>query len=369
MINLARQVTCIRKCRDNNNKIRYYLLRDDKLFGSVDIIISDELKLLMKERRIKVSNLRLSIKGSIIDSNGGCPGEDDIAFLPSWLIKDLNCPKHLTFNSKLSKQQLQQLIMKAELMNCDIKQWDNLVIIESVDRIMINSIGDILLLDDLYDKYDDIITSERGAFKDTEFKSINLKGLNTSYMRSFNNMFRRCKTDAINLCNTKTGNVTEASGMFADCTAKSIQFGLTNFINLLDTSYMFAGCKLKTLDLSQWIAGNIFVANCMFLSAQIDKLNVQSLINNKVQNLENMFAGFKTPGILDLNSFCIDSDSTWLAKSMFNRCEAKEIWLQNFYIKPYVNHKYMFERCKADVYGPEVLSTLGANYKGRIPKC
>lgn len=369
MLNLVRQVTCIRKCRDSNNKIKYYLLREDSLFGSVDVIISDELKQLMKDRRIRVSNLKLSVKGSIIDKNGGCPGEDAVAYLPSWLIKDLSSPKHLSFNSKITKQQLQQLILKAELMSCSIKHWDNLVIIESADRIIINSIGDIILLDDLYDKDDSIITAERGAFRDTEFKSITLRGLNTSHMRSFNNMFMKCKADTINLCNINTINVNEASGMFGNCSAQSIQFGITNFTNLTDVSYMFAGCKLKTLDLSPWITGNIFTAKCMFISAQIEDLNVQGLINNKVQSLEKMFAGFKTPGILDLSSFCINNENTWDVEAMFNRCEAKEIWLQNFYIRTYINIRYLFDRCTAEVYGPEVLSRLCRNYKGRIPKC
>ena len=364
MRNLVRQATCIRKCRDNNNKIKYYLLKESGLDGLTFAIIGDELKQMLKARSICVNNLKLSIRGSIIDRNGGCQDEDAWAYLPSWLIKELSKPKHLSFNSKLPKQKLQQLIMKAEMMNCSIKRWDNLVIIESSDQIIINSIGNILLLDDLYDKDDDIITSERGTFKGTEFKSITLKGLNTSYMTSFNSMFRRCKAKRIDLSNINTGNVTEASAMFNDCEAKSIKFSLTNFTNLLDTSYMFQNCKLDSLDLSMWITGNIRLAQYMFCNAEINKLNVQDLINKNAQNLGKMFAGFETQGILDLSSFHVNTEATYITKGMFSGCEAKEIWLQNFYMLPYIDNKYMFAGCDADVYGPEVLRFRCEHYKG-----
>ena len=349
---------CIRKCRNISNTPVLYILRnlvDNRLVA----FTSDVLRSFIKCNRINVTNLKLSKSDRIIDCNEGVQDDESIALLTKRFIRDHDGPKHLKF---MSNANLTPLIKKAEMVGCQVYYWDNLVAISSQHDVLIASAARLVFINDFYDTDNNGITRNTSSiFALSHFKSIDLDGVDFSYMTCMNHMFFDCEAEEISLRNASTSNVKSLKYTFGRVKAKKINFGQLDFRNVDNMYRCFEEIKLEQLDLSTWKVKFIDNTKEMFMFSKIGKL---TLGNNWYvsTNLVRMFANFKTPNVLDLNGLSVGDYSSLC--EMFYDTKAKAITLRQIDPSRGLDCYNMFDECKAPVYGTYNLKNLCNTWAG-----
>ena len=203
---------------------------------------------------------------------------------------------------------------------------------------------------------------------------LDLAGVDTSAMRSMDNMFRGCIwLKSVNLSGWDTTHVVDMSRMFSYCkNLTEIYFNGWSTPNLQYTYSAFADChSLKKLDLSGLYTGNVTDMSSMFSdcysleSLLINKwntshaiemdymfydcyalksLNVSSFNTSKVTTMSHMFSHCETLKSLNLGSF--NTSNVIDMTSMFAGCyNIKSLDLRSFSTGRTKYMDYMFESC------------------------
>ena len=178
-------------------------------------------------------------------------------------------------------------------------------------------------------------TSLLRAFDHSTYKSIDLRGLDTSRVTDMDNMFSYCsELKQVDISGIDTSKVTFMASMFQECTS------LTDLdLSKLDTSkvvtmdIMFHNCySLRNLDISNFNTSNLISAWSMFGNCKsLKNLDVSSFNTSNLQNLHSMFSGCSGLTELDLSNFNLPNAK--YMNEMFSECRnLKKLDLSNFNI-------------------------------------
>lgn len=174
-------------------------------------------------------------------------------YLSRDFMQDINCTKHLEF--KPNYENLENYINKASILGFNIQKVEKDVYIVNIKDTMILVTKNKICMP----KY------SNNLFEQTDFKSIDLKGLDSS-------------------------KTIEMSGMFLNSYAEEIKN-----INKLDLSFvssmrsMFAVNELKRIDLSNLKTPRLENTCRMFLESTIDELDITNLDFSTIQIAAEMF--------------------------------------------------------------------------------
>lgn len=134
-----------------------------------------------------------------------------------------------------------------------------------------------------------------GAFRDTKFNTINLRGFDTSWVGVMSDLFLNCRSlEKIDLRGLDTSNVSYMAGMFREChQLKKLDLSDLYFPDVLDLAYMFDGCnKLETLDLPNLNTKNVRCLRSMFRDCkELKRIDLSNFDTRNVQDMNNMFNG------------------------------------------------------------------------------
>lgn len=146
-----------------------------------------------------------------------------------------------------------------------------------------------------------------GAFRDTEFNTIDLRGFDTSWVGVMSDLFLNCRSlEKIDLRGLDTSNVSYMAGMFREChQLKKLDLSDLYFPDVLDLAYMFDGCySLEELNLPNLNTKNVIYLSKMFRDCkELKEIDLSSFDTCNVRNMDQMFDGCETIRKLDLSKF------------------------------------------------------------------
>lgn len=172
-----------------------------------------------------------------------------------------------------------------------------------------------------------------GMFDGVSFKTLDLKGFETSRVTSMRYMFRGYEDD---------------EGGFWLSDLESLDLSGFDTSNVTDMGGMFVGCrKLKNLDLSNFDTGNVTDMSDMFLEcAGLESLNLRSFDTAKVINMSGMFNYCCSMKTVDLSSFNTANVSSM--RSMFYDCNSlKALDVSGFDTANVIDMSGMFNDCES----------------------
>lgn len=204
----------------------------------------------------------------------------------------------------------------------------------------------------------------------------NLKALNTSDTKYFNNMF--CFSDttcrslkALDLSGFNTEKAVTFTSMFYNCCAlTSLDLSSFKTPNLEFTSYMFANCKkLTSLDISNFDTGKVRSMEFMFYHCEsIPALDLKHFDTGLCENMDNMFSDCHKAAVIDVSSF--RTPKVQDMRSMFNRCRAlKTLDLSGFSNESLTNMPYIFQSCESlesgnfDKFGTSQVKSMSYTFR------
>lgn len=132
-----------------------------------------------------------------------------------------------------------------------------------------------------------------GAFRDTEFNTIDLRGFDTSWVEVMSDLFLNCRSlEKIDLRGLDTSNVSYMAGMFREChQLKKLDLSDLYFPDVLDLAYMFDGCySLEELNLPNLNTKNVIYLSKMFRDCkELKEIDLSSFDTLNVQDMNDMF--------------------------------------------------------------------------------
>ena len=178
--------------------------------------------------------------------------------------------------------------------------------------------------------------------------SLDMHGFDTSNVKSFESMFRRClDLTELDLSMFDTSNATNMSYMFLNCTGlTSLDISNFNTSNVEYISGMFSSCsKLESLDLSHFDTKKVKSFSSMFDScSKLASLDISSFDTSTATSMEKMFYGCTALTELDIRNFNTDKVTTM--NSMFYNCKLlTTLELSNMNTKKVTNMSSMFYGC------------------------
>lgn len=278
------KVKCIQKFRDKNNNIIGYRLQDSN--GSTRDVTPQQLKAVMKQCKLEISNLALTSDNRLIDK---------------------------PINQEQDKQQVRNLtniknkILKMMMLGCvhNLKTTCGHTIylanIPNRESIM-------YIPDDVTEAFDlataayhdfsgsklkvyggNNLKSAKYLFAGNDFKEIDLSNFGTGNITDMSCMFRYCKTILLNLSNFNTSNVTNMADMFVGVKAEEINLSHFDTSNVANMYQMFAGCKTTSLDLSSFDTSHVSDMEHMFKGCNIEYVDASHFKLNQATNIRYMF--------------------------------------------------------------------------------
>ncbi len=182
-------------------------------------------------------------------------------------------------------------------------------------------------------------------------KTMNLKKLNVSGVKSMKGMFSSCTSlKTLNLIGWNTANVTSMESMFLGCESLTTLYRNSwNTSKVTSMENMFTGCKsLTTLDLTDWDTSNVTSMKNMFYSCTslTDLSSINSWNTAKVTTMHGMFNYCISLTYLDLYEW--NTSNVTNMSRMFDSCSSL-IYLNfsNWNISNVTNMAAMFYSCNS----------------------
>lgn len=180
--------------------------------------------------------------------------------------------------------------------------------------------------------------------------SMDLSGLDASYVRDMNGMFYGCcALKSLDISGFQTPYLTNMQHMFDRChSLESLNLNGLDTSSVTDMSYLFFQCEsLKSLDLSGLDTSRITSARCMFEScSSLQTLDVSGFDTSNVTDMCSMFNSCRSITSLDVSSFDTSrvTDMGW----MFSSCESlTSLDMRGFDTSKVTRTHSMFESCRS----------------------
>lgn len=220
------------------------------------------------------------------------------------------------------------------------------------------------------DKNISINKNSTHVFSNSTFKTIDLRGLDTSDLESFYCMFQYCKAREINLTGLDVSNVIKMTNAFNSFCGKLVGFETLDTSSVERTDCMFQNCRMNELNLSNFNTKSLKNMFGMFDSAVIDEIKFGNFNAKGIRNMSYTFYNFVTNN-LDLSNF--NTKSLRLATGTFQGLICNVLNLKQFNTKRVEEMDNIFRGCKAE----EIILTdidiynvsLSYNYKSKEALC
>ena len=156
------------------------------------------------------------------------------------------------------------------------------------------------------------VTSMKGFFYDSAFKSIDMRLIRVYGITDMSDMFWNCSYLEKVSIDIDTSKVKTMYGMFQDC-IRLVDFDFTTFdtSNVTDFGVMFSGTRMKNYDLSSFDTSSGVNFRFMFQNTQIDKLDLSNFSFMSASTVAEMFknAEIRSLTINDWRDYCnVDYD-------------------------------------------------------------
>lgn len=335
------KLICVDKLKDKYNKIYSYVLVDNN--NGVVSFSPYELKTLMKNNIVTVSNLKLTSDNKIISSNIKSIRntiQKNYVLITRNIIELIDKPKALSFKTV---KNIEGIIDKAELLGTYNTTWlrEHILLLENSESLIIAS--------DVTIELDGTIENPggySGLFSGTSFTSINLNNVNTSNINNMALMFFKCHAERISFGTIDTSNVTNMFCMFYMCRVKELDLRVFDVSKVEDMGGMFHSCSATKINISGWKTPMLKDTSNMFAYCDVTELDFSGFDTSKVTNMSSMFMCCLVD-MLDLSSF--DTSKVLCMEYMFNNCKSKEINLISFNTNSLESDIYIFYKCKANI--------------------
>lgn len=337
-------VKCIEKIRDEKGKIVECILTDNNRTYKID---SATLKEMIKSERVNVTNLRLTINNRLIDKveNKESIQDENAVYIDRDFIRRFNTKRSIYFKSNVN---ISTLKSKVAMIGSKLSNpLANIYILENDSSIGVIS-----------DKQLTLKTNCKRLFADTDFKSIDLRGLNSSYVKNMTEMFEKARAESINLSTMNTSNVEKMKDMFKYTRVEKLDLSSFNTSKVTTMEGMFHSCFARQINISSFDTINVTEMSRMFYDSNVEQLNLKHFNTSKVGNMWGMFRKCKVKE-LDLSSFRTPVLTT--TESMFEKCLATKIDISNF----------TFTKCKfmASMFAYSEAEELDLRNFSTIEKC
>lgn len=170
--------------------------------------------------------------------------------------------------------------------------------------------------------------------------------LNADALLTCKHMFCNCvKLRDINMKNLDTRYVKDMEGMFFNCAAKRLDLSKFNTSKVTTMRNMFYCCETRIIDCNSFDTSNVTDMHDMFYSCRGAKaIKVDNFNTSKVENMQAMFYGCHTLVSLDLRSF--DTNKVNDVKYMFANCyDLEKLMLPEGFIREDMDQTEMFALC------------------------
>ncbi len=180
--------------------------------------------------------------------------------------------------------------------------------------------------------------------------SIDLTGLDTKLVTTFNSTFANCLSLTNLVINTlDVSKVTTFAYAFHNCSSLEI-LDISNWVGNEATTleYMFMGClKLKTVDFGQFGAEKVTSLYYIFKDcSSLETINLSGLNPVAVQNLTGMFYNCSTLKTVDLSAFK-NSPINNIASMFYGCTSIEEVDLTQINTEAITNFNYTFYKCSS----------------------
>ena len=217
------------------------------------------------------------------------------------------------------------------------------------------------------------VKTMNSMFMSCGLANIKLTVLDTSRVTDMRYMFSGCsRLKSVNLSGLDTSNVTDMSGMFSECgSLMSVNVSGFNTSNVTDMSNMFRFCDdLTSLDVSGFDTSNVTDMSGMFKACKsLTNVDVSGYDTSGVTSMSGMFMACKSLTDVDVSGF--DTSNVTDISGMFRECESlTNVDVSGFDTSNVTNMNSMFYECESltneDVSGFDTsnVTDLGFMFKG-----
>ena len=307
-------VVCTKKFTDRRNRIIGYEVTslDGKESRQVD---SYNLKKLVKEGKISITNLKLTSDERFIDSanktmeNSQSNGNTVTKLGPikltrgliqqvCWALRDTKINNSLAMSLSFKSCTDETFINKASMMGLNIEKLDTNIYMVRLDpkNVVLAAMGQWVLPKDASELFNNI----------DQFDHISFNEVDTSKTTSMNRMFYNCKVKSLDLSNFDTRNVVNMANMFCKCSVESLDLSSFKTRKVTNMGAMFYQCSVKYLDLSNFDTRNVVNMGFMFYQCAAKRLNLSNFNVSNARHMNDMFHECQAES-LDLSSFKVGS--------------------------------------------------------------
>ena len=345
---------------DSNKMVVLY----NEITGYISISLA-ELKGLIQEGKVEVTNLKFSKNGSLIEDRSDTESRidytvDNAVITPydplvrylsrsdfDAIIRYGEIPYHTEKIIKFKSSK--SIIDRAKALNKEIREiMDGIYLIDGGDSYVIVckdrlklSVGNYFNSDAQYMAYrsrcridlsgidmSDMVASTNmfrkitlgkliiqnmnmdklkhciEAFDHTIFGGLYIENLQLSSLQDITDLFSNITVKELMIGNLQLPELVYAKGLFRNANIEKLVINNINAPKLMDISGMFENAIIKNLDINNLVVSNIQDTSKMFYGAKINNKLDLRFIGNKVNNATAMFKGAEIPGV-DLSNTSI----------------------------------------------------------------
>lgn len=189
-----------------------------------------------------------------------------------------------------------------------------------------------------------------GRLVQSNLKSVNLNGFDTSRVENMSEMFSYCRSlESLGFSGLDTSNVTDMTRMFSECgKLTELNLGDLDTSNVRSMFLMFNWCEsLTELDLGSFNTSRVTDMGYMFTECKsLKSLNISSFNTSNVTNMEMMFDGCKSLTDLDVSRF--NTSKVTNMGYMFRKCSSlTTLDVGSFNTSLVTNMAWMFAGCES----------------------
>lgn len=249
-----------------------------------------------------------------------------------------------TFEMGMFKLQVKDMLNRAQVMSCDIKEERRNGVVEYYR---------------LTDANDNVILIIMPNLKSIPHQACKCTG-RLSIVGGFSitqcyNTFADATASSIDLSGFCSRNVTTFESAFEDCLAKEIILGNLDTSKVISMESMFRSCSVMNLDLSHLDTSNVKNMSRMFEDFKGNVLDLSSFNTSKVTRMDSMFHNCNVP-VIDISNF--DTTLTASQTDMFNACKAS-----------YINIAGMSQQCLKYDERTKMMIKANKNLRGAFHNC
>lgn len=249
-----------------------------------------------------------------------------------------------TFEMGMFKLQVKDMLNRAKVMSCDIKEGRSNGVVEYYKLTDVND--NVILI---------IMPSSRSIPREECNCTGRLSIVGGFGVTECYNLFAYNNASAIDLSGFCSRNVTTFARAFNSCSAKEIVLGNLNTSKVVNMDSMFRECSVMNLDLSHLDTSNVKIMSHMFEDFKGNALDLSSFNTRKVTNMDGMFYNCNVP-VIDISNF--DTTFTASQKDMFHGCKAS-----------YINIAGMSQQCLKYDERTKMMIKANKNLRGAFYDC